>query len=37
MLYLALLGDIVSLYVAMLNGVDPTPLPYVDKLKKELG
>lgn len=36
MLYLALFGDIVSLYVAMLNGIDPTPLPYVDKLKKEL-
>lgn len=36
MLYLSLFGDFVSLYVAILNGVDPTPLPYVDKLKNAL-
>lgn len=36
LLYLSMLGDFVSLYVAMLNGVDPTPLPCVDKLKAGL-
>jgi len=35
-LYLSLLGDFVSLYVAILNGIDPMPLPYVDKLKSAL-
>jgi len=29
-------GDFVSLYLAMLGGVDPTPVAPIDKLKKEL-
>ena len=29
-------GDFVSLYVALLNGVDPTPVVLVEKLKEEL-
>lgn len=37
LLYLSLFGDFVSLYMAILNGVDPTPLPYVGKLKSALG
>lgn len=36
MLYLSVFGDFVSLYVAILNNVDPTPLPYVNKLKSAL-
>ena len=30
------LGDFVGVYLALLNGVDPTPLPMVDKLKRAL-
>jgi glucose/mannose-6-phosphate isomerase len=30
------LGDFVSLYLAMLGGVDPTPVIPIDRLKKEL-
>jgi len=30
------LGDFVSLYLAMLGGVDPTPVVPIDRLKKEL-
>ena len=30
------LGDWVSLYLAMLNEVDPTPVPAVDQLKRDL-
>jgi glucose/mannose-6-phosphate isomerase len=30
------LGDFVSLYMAYLNGVDPTPVEVIDDLKKEL-
>ena len=30
------LGDWVSLYLAMLNGADPTPIGPIDKLKAEL-
>jgi glucose/mannose-6-phosphate isomerase len=30
-------GDYVSLYVAILNGLNPTPVDLVEKLKKELG
>jgi glucose/mannose-6-phosphate isomerase len=30
-------GDYVSLYVAILNGVNPTPVDLVEKFKKELG
>jgi glucose/mannose-6-phosphate isomerase len=29
-------GDFVTLYVALLNGVDPTPVDLVEKLKVEL-
>ena len=31
------LGDFVSIYVGILNGVNPTPVELVEKLKKELG
>lgn len=31
-----ILADFVSIYVAILNGVDPTPVELVEKLKKEL-
>jgi glucose/mannose-6-phosphate isomerase len=33
---LVLLGDLVSLYVAALRGVDPTPLPLFDGLRRQL-
>lgn len=36
LLYILLLGDYVSLYLAFLNGVDPAPVELVEKLKKEL-
>lgn len=32
----AILADFVSIYVAILNGVDPTPVPLIEKLKSEL-
>lgn len=35
-LWSVLLGDFVSLYLAMLNNVDPTPVELIEKLKKEL-
>lgn len=31
------LGDFVSLYVAYLNGVDPTPVQVIESLKRQLG
>lgn len=31
------LGDLVSIYLGILNGVNPTPVELVEKLKKELG
>lgn len=37
MLYLTLLGDFVSIYLGILNGVDPSPVELVERLKKELG
>jgi glucose/mannose-6-phosphate isomerase len=37
MLYLVLLGDFSTLYLALLNGVNPTPVDLVEKFKKELG
>jgi len=37
MLWTLLLGDFASAYLAILNGVDPTPVELVEKLKKELG
>jgi glucose/mannose-6-phosphate isomerase len=36
MLWSQLLGDYVSLYLAFLDGVDPTPVDLIEKLKKEL-
>jgi glucose/mannose-6-phosphate isomerase len=36
MLYLVLLGDYVSYYLAMLNNVDPSPVKAIDFLKKNL-
>jgi len=33
---LVLLGDLVSLYLAVLQGVDPTPVPLIDELKARL-
>lgn len=33
----AILGDISSIYLGLLNGVDPTPVELVEKFKKELG
>lgn len=32
-----LLGDYVSAYLGILNGIDPTPVELVEKFKKELG
>ncbi len=37
LLYAVLLGDFVTLYLALLNGVNPTPVDLVEKFKKELG
>jgi glucose/mannose-6-phosphate isomerase len=31
-----LLGDLVSVYMAVLAGVDPTPVPAIDRLKRQL-
>jgi glucose/mannose-6-phosphate isomerase len=31
-----LLGDLVSVYMAALAGVDPTPVPAIDRLKQQL-
>jgi glucose/mannose-6-phosphate isomerase len=33
---LVLLGDLVSLYLAVLRGVDPGPVEVLDRLKDEL-
>ena len=35
-LSLVLLGDLVSVYLAVLDGVDPTPVDAIDRLKSEL-
>lgn len=37
MLYLILLGDFTTNYLALLNGVNPTPVDLVEKFKKALG
>jgi glucose/mannose-6-phosphate isomerase len=37
MLYLVLYGDFATTYLALLNGVNPTPVDLVEKFKKELG
>ena len=34
---LVLLGDLVSVYLAVLIGEDPTPVPAIDRLKERLG
>lgn len=36
LLWGSILADFVSIYVAILNGVDPTPVPLIEKLKSEL-
>jgi glucose/mannose-6-phosphate isomerase len=36
MLWASILADYVSIYVAVLNGVDPTPVELIEKFKKEL-
>lgn len=36
MLWASILADFVSIYVAVLNNVNPTPVPLIEKLKKEL-
>ncbi len=36
LLWGSILADFVSIYVAILNGVDPTPVPLIEKLKLEL-
>jgi glucose/mannose-6-phosphate isomerase len=36
MLWGSILADFVSIYVAILNGVDPTPVQLIEKLKQEL-
>jgi glucose/mannose-6-phosphate isomerase len=36
-LSLVLLGDLVSVYLAVLAGVDPTPVDVLDQLKRDLG
>lgn len=37
LLYLILVGDYATTYLGILNGVNPTPVELVEKLKKELG
>ncbi len=37
LLWTILLGDFTSIYLGILNGVNPTPVELVEKLKKELG
>jgi glucose/mannose-6-phosphate isomerase len=36
LLWTVLLGDFVSIYLALINNVDPTPVELIEKLKKEL-
>ena len=36
LVWLIVLGDFVSIYTGLLNGVDPTPVDLVEKLKTEL-
>jgi len=37
LLYLVLFGDFVSLYLGILNGVDPSPVTLIERFKEELG
>lgn len=36
LLWGSILADFVSIYIAIMNGVDPTPVPLIEKLKSEL-
>jgi len=36
LLWSSILADFVSIYLAILNNVDPTPVPLIEKLKQEL-
>lgn len=36
LLWSAILGDFVGIYLGLVSGIDPTPLPLVDKLKASL-
>lgn len=36
LLWAVVLGDFVSIYLALLNGLNPTPVDLIEKLKKEL-
>lgn len=36
LLWTVALGDMISVYLALLNGVNPTPVDLIEKLKKEL-
>jgi len=36
LLWAVILGDFVSIYTALLNGLNPTPVDLIEKLKKEL-
>jgi glucose/mannose-6-phosphate isomerase len=37
MIYAIMLGEHASVYLAILNGINPTPVDLVEKFKKELG
>ncbi|HCR55728.1 TPA: bifunctional phosphoglucose/phosphomannose isomerase [Candidatus Saccharibacteria bacterium] len=37
LLYLVMLGDFATIYMGILNGVDPSPVALIEKFKKELG
>jgi glucose/mannose-6-phosphate isomerase len=37
LMYAIALGDFATLYLALLNGIDPTPVDLIEKLKVELG
>jgi glucose/mannose-6-phosphate isomerase len=37
LLYLVLFGDFVTIYLGLLNGLDPSPVVHIEKLKRELG
>jgi len=36
LLWVIALGDFVSIYTALLNGIDPTPVDLIENLKKQL-
>ena len=37
LLFAIMLGDFVTIYAALLNGVNPTPVDLIEKFKHELG